>query len=84
MGSGHRRGRGHRQINTCRKFSLQVNFFLDDDILLWCLYRPVLLATTAKLGIGQERGTRDKPSQWLNKRLSYWLDTGLLEKRKGR
>ncbi len=24
---------------------------------------PVLLATAAKLGIGQERGTRDKPSQ---------------------
>ncbi len=25
-------------INTCRKVPLQVNF-LDDDILLWCLYR---------------------------------------------
>ncbi len=24
-----------RQINTCRKVPLQVNFF-DDDILLWC------------------------------------------------
>ncbi len=24
---------------------------------------PVLLAAAAKLGIGQERGTRDKPSQ---------------------
>ncbi len=31
-----RRGRGLRQINTCRKVPLQVNF-LDDDILLWCL-----------------------------------------------
>jgi hypothetical protein len=28
---------GLRQINTCRKVPLQVNF-LDDDILLWCLY----------------------------------------------
>ncbi len=28
---------GLRQINTCHKVPLQVNF-LDDDILLWCLY----------------------------------------------
>ncbi len=32
-----RRGGGLRQINTCRKVPLQVNF-LYDDILLWCLY----------------------------------------------
>jgi hypothetical protein len=31
---------GLRQINTCRKVSLQVNF-LDDDILLWCQYTVV-------------------------------------------
>jgi hypothetical protein len=30
-------GGGIRQINSCRKVPLQVNF-LDDDILLWCLY----------------------------------------------
>jgi hypothetical protein len=30
-------GRGLRQINTCRKVPLQINF-LDDDILFWCLY----------------------------------------------
>jgi hypothetical protein len=32
-----RRGGGLRQMNTCRKVPLQVNF-LYDDILLWCLY----------------------------------------------
>jgi hypothetical protein len=33
----HRRGGGHIHINTCRKVSLRGNF-LDDDVLLWCLY----------------------------------------------
>ncbi len=32
-----RRGGGLKQINTCRKVPLHVNF-LDDDILFWCLY----------------------------------------------
>ncbi len=36
-----RRGGGHRQINTCRKVPLQVNF-LDDNILLRCLYRSLV------------------------------------------
>ncbi len=31
-----RRGGGFRQINTCLKFPLHINF-LDDDILLWFL-----------------------------------------------
>ena len=48
-----------------------------------CLHNgPVLLATAAKLGIRQERGTRDKLSQSLNKLSRYWLDTGLPEKGK--
>ncbi len=45
---------------------------------------PVLLATAAKLRIGQERVTRDKPSQYLNKVSRYWLDTGVPEKGEGR
>ncbi len=45
---------------------------------------PILLVSAAQLGIRKERGTRDKPIQWLNKVARYWLDTGLLEKGKGR
>ncbi len=33
------------------------------QIIFFILVRPVLLATAAQLGIRQERGTRDKPSQ---------------------
>jgi hypothetical protein len=45
---------------------------------------PILLVSDAQLGIRKERGTRDKPSQWLNKVARNWLDTGLPEKGKGR
>ncbi len=52
--------------------------------VFWRTLGPVLLATAAKLRIGQEKGTRDKPSQYLNKVSRYWLDTGVPEEGEGR
>ncbi len=34
-----RRGGGLRQINTCRKLPLLVNFFKKPTFRVWCLYR---------------------------------------------
>jgi hypothetical protein len=39
-----RRGEGLRQIKTCRKVPLPRSIFLDDDILLWCLYNYLVYA----------------------------------------
>jgi hypothetical protein len=40
-----------------------VGVYLVQVSLLLIRHGPVLIATAAKLGIRQERGTRDKPSQ---------------------
>jgi hypothetical protein len=58
-------------VNTVQYYTVYRNKLLHSEALspevyeetVHVVHGPVLLASTAKLGIGQERGTRDKPSQ---------------------